>query len=193
MPTLQDIQRDAEALRQSQQASASALTEKKLAEAMRETIAKRTGLEVLEVNVKLEREAESAGVSAVTVTLGTADESGETGSPSSDGTNGTGGEGTAAPDQASRNAAGNPVGKPDSGEDQVKPVEPVAVMVNVQSEADQPPGAGDTTDDRFIPADRGKTDAVKQVLREGWAVDPGSVAVREAAGPGGQESGERRE
>jgi stage III sporulation protein AF len=170
MPTLQDIQRDAEALRRKQEASAAALTERKLAEAMRVEIAKRTGFEVREVTVKLEQQAESAGARAVTVTLGDAEPEQEGSSGSSD-------------------------SKADTHDEQVKPVDPVAVTVTVEPAEDRPDAAGSASaaGDPYIPASRSKSEAVKQVLREGWAIDPGAVTVREAADASGPGSSERRE
>ncbi|MBW7458602.1 stage III sporulation protein AF, partial [Paenibacillus sepulcri] len=73
MPTLQDIERDADALRIKQQASVATLTEKQLAEAMRAQITRSTGITPSEVMVKLEagtgKSNQDARVVSVVVTL----------------------------------------------------------------------------------------------------------------------------
>ncbi|WP_274651756.1 stage III sporulation protein AF [Paenibacillus humicola] len=183
MPTLQDIERGAMSLRSSQQASAEALAERKLAEAMKEQVAARTGLAVESVAVKLDdSRKDSPKVASVTVTLAARDEG--TDSPGAASGTPDGGPGTDG-SSASDSAAGQQGSSAGGGD--IEPVKPVTVTVTSEASGDDDsvPAFGNGEDDK--PAGGAAAGAVKRVLSEGWAVDPGAVIVRQAqAADGGK-------
>ncbi|NBD22690.1 stage III sporulation protein AF [Paenibacillus glycinis] len=154
MPTLQDIQEDAKALKQKEAASASALAEQRIAEAMKTGIEQSTGLKVAAVDVKMtaDRSGQPVQLSGVTVTLVPAEQA-----PPDEGTAADGGTGP--------NAA---------------PVDEVqAVQVDVTPSSDATPNDGDGG--AYRPASATIAGAVQSVLREGWSVNPAAVEVLEPA------------
>ncbi|MBW7473556.1 stage III sporulation protein AF [Paenibacillus oenotherae] len=152
MPTLQDIQRDAEAMRRKAQASAAALAERKLEEAMLSQIQRRTGTHVMEVAVELGEDAAGMGgavIAKVSVTI-------------------------AAPED------GQAEGREQSEEAVVAVVEPVAVAVQLDGIAnDEGTGAALTEDSTLLKGEL--ADRIVQVLQNGWDVEPESVLIRTRA------------
>jgi len=176
MPTLQDIQRDGQTLRRQEQASAAALTERKLAEAMRVQIGKQTGLDVEAVTVQLNGSVGDApDVQAVAVTLAAPQPDHASGgsSPEADG-----GSEASVPDGAAGQASGGRDGT--NGKEDVEPVNPIAISVTAEPAAEGESGADGTTGGAYAEVGGSVANAVKQVLREGWSVDPGVVTVRQS-------------
>ncbi|SFI57989.1 stage III sporulation protein AF [Paenibacillus sp. UNC496MF] len=156
MPTLQDIQGEAEKLKRSDASSAAALAERQLADAMKAGIEQATGLRVTAVDVRVTagKDGKPAGIGGVRVTL--------------------------APERQSGPADGGTAGEAEGGQ-AVPPVEDVeAVQVDVAPTA---PGnaAADGNEAQLKPAPEASAGAVRTALREGWSVNPAAVDVLEPA------------
>jgi stage III sporulation protein AF len=180
MPTLQDIQRDAEALRRKQQAAAAALTERQLANAMREQIMKRTGMQVEELTVTLEPDGskggQSAAIKSVVVTL-SASGGPEAGLPPAV----SGNQHDAAETPGSKAGAA----QKDDSKDMMPVAEVMPVNITVQPDTGES-GSADVPSDRdYTPVGGREADAITQVLRDGWAVAPQAIAVRQITNSGG--------
>ena len=172
MPTLEDIQKDADVMKKNQQTSALTLTEKKLSEEMRQKIEQRTGREVeavaLQLQVVTTGVTEGALIKSVAVTMSALPVSSLSASKS--------------PSQTTSS---------DSQTDEVSPVkdvESIAVAVEVEpseaSSEDNREAGGYTS----LPANSQLAEAIKQVLQDQWSVEPGIVSIRERqrAGTTGQ-------
>ncbi|MFB9325337.1 stage III sporulation protein AF [Paenibacillus aurantiacus] len=155
MPTLQDIQRDAEEMKRKQEDAAAALTEKNLAAAMAEEITKKTGLAVERVKVSLDRGSSSKEpeLASVAVALFPPQEAGSSG------------EGAAHP----------------IGEVEVDAVKSVEIGVNGDNVADE--GSEYKGEERqeavetFSPVDQQRAAAVRQALSDGFGVPPKIVSI----------------
>lgn len=161
MPTLQEIQRDAEGLRRQGQAAAAALTERKLAEAMLLQIRRQTGAEATDVAVELGLQSGSSSgsggnayIAKVTVTLA-----------------------------ARENFADDSEDASSEQAEDIAEVEPVAVSVQLdetgktgEEETEQ---ASSDWAGRFIKVEGEAADAIRQTLLDGWLVAPESVMIRE--------------
>ena len=163
MPTLEDIQKDADVMKKNQQTSALTLTEKKLSEEMRQKIEQRTGREVeavaLQLQVVTTGVTEGALIKSVAVTMSALPVSSLSASKS--------------PSQTTSS---------DSQTDEVSPVkdvESIAVAVEVEpseaSSEDNREAGGYTS----LPANSQLAEAIKQVLQDQWSVEPGIVSIRE--------------
>ncbi|MFC4103834.1 stage III sporulation protein AF [Paenibacillus xanthanilyticus] len=153
MPTLQDIQRDAEQMKRKQEDAAAALAEKNLAAAMAEEITKKTGLAVERVKVTLERSgsASEAKLASVAVALippeetSSADVSGE-----------------------------RPIGE-------VGAVQPVEIDVNgaraTGDDGDEGGTARQEAVEAFSPVDQRRAEAVRQALSDAFGVHPSIVSI----------------
>ncbi|TYP77872.1 stage III sporulation protein AF [Paenibacillus methanolicus] len=153
MPTLQDIQRDAEEMKRKQEDAAAALAEKNLAAAMAEEITKKTGLAVERVKVSLDREgsASEAKLASVAVTLIPPEE-------------------TSSPGVSSE----RPIGE-------VGAVQPVEIKVNGDGASDDGGDKRGTARqeavEAFSPVDQRRADAVRQALSDGFGVHPSIVSI----------------
>lgn len=154
MPTLQDIQRDAEEMKRKQEDAAAALTEKNLAAAMAEEITQRTGLPVERVKVSLERQSSASEpkLASVAVTLVPPEEEGL---PGKDGL--------------------QPIGE-------VGAVEPIEIAVNGNSPAEGVEGGRSSSApgeavETLAPVDQKQAEAVRQALSDGFGVPPAIVSV----------------
>ncbi|MFC4808384.1 stage III sporulation protein AF [Paenibacillus sp. GCM10023250] len=152
MPTLQDIQEEAEKLKRNDAASAAALAERQLADAMKAGIEQATGLAVTAVDVRVAagKDGKPAGIGGVRVTLAR--------------------EPRGGPDD------GGTAGEAEDGA--VPPVEDVAVEVDAAPAA---PGNAPADEAALKPASDAAADAVRAALREGWSVNPAAVDVLEPA------------
>ncbi|QYR20007.1 stage III sporulation protein AF [Paenibacillus sp. sptzw28] len=180
MPTLQDIQQDAEALRRKQQAAAAALTERQLANAMREQIIKRTGLQVEELTLTLEpagsKGGQDAAIKSVMVTLSASGDP-DAGQPPA----GNGNQPEAAENPGSKAGAEQ---KNDSKD--MMPVEQVMpVNIMVQPDTGETDSVDVSGDRGYVPVGGHEADVITQVLRDGWAVAPQAIAVRQISNNGG--------
>jgi len=183
MPTLQDIQHNADVLRKKQQASAATLTEKQLAQAMRLQITKRTGIVTAEVAVKLDAEAakgkQDAGVASVVVTLPDQTRSTSEIPASSTAVEKAGDINVGGPDDSIQ---------PDKSraseeEEAVKPVNEIPsvdVVVRIDPDQDgQPDASAPQNASGYEAVDGQFADAIRQVLREGWGVEGQAVVIRQ--------------
>ncbi|GGG56757.1 stage III sporulation protein AF [Paenibacillus radicis (ex Gao et al. 2016)] len=164
MPTLQDIQKDAENLSKRRDSQAAALTQQTLEKAMANAVSERTKAKVEQVDVELKWVAEGSRrtpyLSKVTVTMAAVEAS----QP---------GKGDAAQDT-----------KPDVQVDEVKPVD-VSIKVDtgsVESGATGKSSAGDElAEDAWMKVSPALGDKVRSVLADGWGVNPEIVLVRQPA------------
>ncbi|AZN40623.1 stage III sporulation protein AF [Paenibacillus albus] len=159
MPTLEDIQDNAKKLQEQQQASALALVEQRLGSSMKESITEATGLQVAAVGVKLTTtdKVEQAQIESIVVTL--SKQVPESESQKEDGSTATGDSGSA---------------------NEVKPVDEVeAIEVTVQPMTDPSSNsAGSTSSNQEVqPAGTEASNAVKEVLRQGWSVNAKRIEV----------------
>lgn len=178
MPTLEDIQRDADALRRKQEAAAAALTEKQLASAMREALERGTGLQVMSVSVRLAGDGKTEPVSlqGVEVTLDSMDENAsdaKTGIAEGD----SNGEGSSS--SSDRDKEVQPV----------EPVDSVSVFVQVEPDGFDAAEAAQPADEGYSLVDGRAAEVIRQVLNEGWSVPPDLVRVRIATGDGSSTGG----
>ncbi|UVI32287.1 stage III sporulation protein AF [Paenibacillus spongiae] len=185
MPTLEDIQRDAEALKRKQELAAAALTEKQLASAMKEALERGTGLKVSSVSVRLAgtSKTDAASVQTVEVTLdsmgGAPDESPGAAS------GGEGEAGTASGGEGDEGKASGLEGGADAGEIQpVESVDSVSVFVQVDTNRVNGSDSGQPVSEGYAPVEGRAAEAVRRVLSEGWSVPPGVVSVRMASSDG---------
>lgn len=163
MPTLEEIQENAKKLQQKQQDSALLLTAEKLGASMKESIAETTGLQVAGVNVKLTGAdgGNQARIDSVVVTLAKTEPQAESDTDSESVTADSG-------DTAS--------GDPNSAND-MKPVEEVeAIEVTVQPMSDLSGNEPDAGAD-VRPVNNAAAAAVKEVLKQGWSVNPKRIEV----------------
>lgn len=154
MPTLQDIQENAAVLKKQEAASASALAEKQIEDAMTAGIEQATGLRAAAVKVRMKAagKGQPAQIGSVSVTLARAEP------PKSEPEE----EGSAAASGGGDNAA----------VDEVQ-----TVQVNVDPLPAEPsPNSGES---QVKPVSGTIAEAVKSVLREGWSVNPALVEVLE--------------
>lgn len=162
MPSLQDIQNDAEALRKKEAASASALAEGQVEDAMKAGIEQATGLRAADVKVTMKAGAKGqpGQIGGVAVTLAAADRTQAQGGTAIEE------DGTGSVDDSDGTGAAASV-------DDVQ-----AVQVNVDSQAgeDAAPIGGEP---ELKPASGTIAAAVKSALREGWGVNPAVVEVLE--------------
>lgn len=184
MPTLEDIQRDADSLRRKQESAAAALTEERLASAMKEALERGTGLKVSSVSVRLAgtTKEDTASVQAVEVTLDSMEGSQDESSGAA-----AGGEGEE--EMASEREGG-------TGRSDVQPVESVdAVSVFVQVDTDRTSGSdsGQPGTEGYEPIEGRAAEAVRRVLNEGWSVPPGVISVRMASNDGAGAGGDASE
>ncbi|MCQ6558158.1 stage III sporulation protein AF [Paenibacillus mendelii] len=180
MPTLEDIQRDADALRRKQEAAAAALTEKQLAAAMSEALERGTGLQVMSVSVRLEGDGktEPASLQGVEVTLDSMEDNGAEVDP------GASDHSPGGTDTDSKSAGTSAT--PDSNKE-VQPVEPVdsvSVFVQVDPDDSDDADARQTADKGYSLVDGRTAEVIRRVLNEGWSVPPDLVRVRIATGDG---------
>jgi len=148
MPTLEDIQQNAKDLQRKQQSTATALTEQKLAEAMKAELAENAGLHAAAVHVKLEvnKDDQSVQIAAVTVSLLPPEEQAEIEA------------------EQSNQAKG------------VDEVEAVEVTVQPDQTVQSEKSEGTETTEKEAPS--AVKDAVKEVLRLGWGVAPRLIEVK---------------
>ncbi|QHW30285.1 stage III sporulation protein AF [Paenibacillus rhizovicinus] len=161
MPTLEDIQQDAAALKKKEAASASALAQRQIEAEMKAGIEQSTGLQAASVAVtmKVDRKGQPAQIGSVSVTLAPAR------LPQPDTTN----------DEQQQNTETSADG---SGEYTGQPVEEVqAVQVNVDSTSGASSPEDKAAEVRLASGTIAA--AVKSVLREGWSVNPAIVEVLE--------------
>jgi stage III sporulation protein AF len=177
MPTLQDIQKDAEALRRKQQAAAAALTERQLANAMREQIMKRTGMQVEELTVTLEpagsKGGQGAAINSVVVTLSAS----EAGLPPPV----SGNQHDAAETPGSKSGAA----QNDDSKDMMPVDEVMPVNITVRPDTGESDSADVSSDRHYTPVGGREAGAITQVLRDGWAIAPQAIAVRQITNSGG--------
>ncbi|GGD70131.1 stage III sporulation protein AF [Paenibacillus nasutitermitis] len=183
MPTLQDIQRNADVLKKKQEASAATLTEKQLALTMRSQITERTGIETTDIAVKLAagsgRGKQDAGVASVVVTLPDQTRSTSEISPSSTAVEKTGGINVGGPDDSihpDKSRISEESGRVRS----VIEIPNVEVVVRVdeqrnsQTELSESPSTGG-----YEMVDGRIAEAIREVLREGWSVKAQAVVIRQ--------------
>ncbi|MGO4107354.1 stage III sporulation protein AF [Paenibacillus sp. YAF4_2] len=160
MPTLNDIQKKAEDLNKQQNSDAAALMEQTLENSMVDAVVKQTGLSVEAVDVTLKWEQQGKTmtpyVSAVLVTLPT--------------------------DKADSASS-------EESSDAVKEVASVSVDVdvdvNIDRSQDDKQAAGDAAqekpDDGFTKVNPSDSEEIRDVLAEGWSVNPSRIQVRQRA------------
>ncbi|MFF2090253.1 stage III sporulation protein AF [Paenibacillus sp. NPDC058174] len=169
MPTLQDIQKDAENLSKQRDNQAAALTQQTLEKAMAKAVGERTKAKVQQVDVELKWAVEGSRrtpyLNKVTVTLAAA--------------------------EAAQSGKGDAGGDANRG-GQVDEVQPVDVTVKVDAgAAEGSSGAGGASGgDTNVDADAEEAwvkvspalgDKVRSVLADGWGVSPEIVLVRQPA------------
>ncbi len=163
MPTLEDIQKDADVIKKNQQTSALTLTEKKLSEEMRQKIEQRTGRDVeavaLQLQVVTTGVTEGALIKSVAVTM------------------------SAQP--ASSLSASKSPSQTTSGDSQTEEVSPVKEVESIAVAVEVEPSEASSEDNReaggyaSLPANSQLAEAIKQVLQDQWSVEPGIVSIRE--------------
>ncbi|REE70634.1 stage III sporulation protein AF [Paenibacillus taihuensis] len=166
MPTLEEIQENAKKLQQKQQDSALLLTEQRLGASMKESIAESTGLQVAGVNVKLigTNGGDQARIDSVVVTLAKPEPGTE---PDAD---------SAANSESVPEDESAATGNSNSGKN-VKPVEEIeAIEVTVPPVTDQQGNTPDASAE-VQPVNNAAAAAVKEVLRQGWSVNPKRIEV----------------
>jgi stage III sporulation protein AF len=164
MPTLNDIQKKAEDLNKQQNSDAAALMEQTLEDAMVDAVVKQTGLSVEAVDVTLKWEQQGKTmtpyVNAVLVTLPT--------------------------DKAVSASS-------EESSDNVKEVAAVSVDVdvdvNIDSSQDEDQQAAadagkEKPDDGFAKVNPPDSEEIRDVLAEGWGVNPSRIQVRQRAESG---------
>ncbi|MBB3109174.1 stage III sporulation protein AF [Paenibacillus phyllosphaerae] len=158
MPTLQDIQRDAEELKRKQDKAADALTEARLGEAMVLEIEQRTGLAVQAVQVNLVREdgAAEPAIEQVVVTLATSEE------------------------ESDKLTAADDIGVTTEEIADVPDIEPITIDAEA-SQGDQASAPVDQAEEAMASVEEGKMVAIRSVLQESFSINPSLVAVRGSA------------
>jgi len=171
MPTLQDIEEQAERLKNKQQEAAASLTEKQLAVEMRSELERAAGLHVASVRVQLEgyRKGENPSIHAVEVVLAAPMASDE--------------KGTDDAAKEKSESEGNI-----SPEVTVEPVMPVIVHVEPirSSKQSKDTSRSEHADNVSTAVTERIADTVRTVLRQGWAVKPQSITIQMAAMDGKQ-------
>ncbi|QHT60436.1 stage III sporulation protein AF [Paenibacillus lycopersici] len=161
MPTLDDIQANADKLRKKEAASASALAKRQIEAEMAAGIEQATGLQAasVQVTMKTDRNGQPAGVAGVAVTLAPAQ----------------------PPEQEAASGEGRRAGGTDTeaGGDAAPIDEVRAVQVNVAPASGASAPEGGEPEAETQPVSATIAAAVKSALREGWAVNPAVVEVLE--------------
>ncbi|GLX69095.1 stage III sporulation protein AF [Paenibacillus glycanilyticus] len=162
MPTLSDIQKKAEQLNEKQESDAAALMEQTLESAMKSAVTKQTGQQVEAVDVTLSWEKQgqkmTPSLESVLVSL-------------------------PEPDEQKK-----PADAPSSTGDEVQEVTAVQVDINdvdVQSDAGEAAKKQDDPNggqDGWVQANAEVGKEIRNLLAEGWAVNPGSIQIRQRAG-----------
>ncbi|WP_162848399.1 stage III sporulation protein AF [Paenibacillus nanensis] len=156
MPSLEDIQKRADAIQAQRNVEAAKLTAMALEESMSDAIAEETGMKVESVDVKLilpkaGEEEKQPELASVTVTL------------------------------ESREAA-----RESSGQEPVdiEAVAPVQVDVSIQDTAEPVSGQMEQQENGFVQVSQSEANAIYGVLAKGFGVQAAQTVIRERAGDG---------
>lgn len=156
MPSLEDIQKRADAIQAQRNVEAAKLTAMTLEESMSDAIAEETGMKVESVDVELilpeaGEEEKPPELASVTVTL----ESRE-----------------AAPESSGQEPA------------DIEAVAPVQVDVSIEDAAEPESGRKEQQENGFVQVSKSEANAIYGVLAKGFGVQAAQTVIRERAGDG---------